>query len=605
MLRHRALVAGTLVFAFLSAGGLAAGIMALAPILRLILDARGGGASLQSLASTWITERAETLGGLATPLQSIAARLPADPFDGVVVIMVGIGIMTVFGAAANFLHQWCSLTLATRVTAAIRLECFRRVLHLPLGTVVRRGPAELVSRVNKDSVELQRGFIALTSKALAQVTKGIAGFLVAVWFDWRLTIVAVLVAPILAAVLRKFGTRIRRGTRGALKAQEDLLRVSNEAVQGLRSVKTSAAEREALSRFGRANRAALREELVVRTARAAAGPIIELLAVVVLIILALVAAKQILAGSLELERFLLALGSLAVAGGSFKPVTSLWNDVQAAEAPAQRLREILELPAEGKRERSLPALPRHASSIRFDRVSFRYSDEGPWILKDVSLEIQHGEVVAFVGPNGCGKTTLLSLIPRLFDPTEGRVLLDGIDLSAGSLRSLRAQVAAVTQEAVLFADTVAENIRFGRTGVTRDDVERAARHAHADRFISALPEGYDTPVSEQGASLSGGQRQRVAIARAILRDPSILLMDEATSQIDAESEEEINRAVKDFARGRTVLVVAHRLSSVLSADRIVVMDAGRIVDIGKHETLVDRCETYRRLVRTQLVGTKP
>ena len=602
MLRYRGLLLGTLVFSGLSAGGLAAGLMSLGPLLRLLLEGGEKSEGLRTLAQRWVADHGDAMGAFQNLGARVANQLPTDPFYGVVLIMVGIAILTVFGAIANFLHQWCSLTLVTKVTAMIRVEAFRHVLHLPLGVVVRRGPAELVSRVNKDTVELQRGFLALTSKTLAQVTKGAAAFITAVVFDWRLTVVAIVVTPPLAIVLRRFGKRIRRGSRGSLKAQEDLLRTSNEAVQGLRAVKTSTAERSAMARFARANRIAVREELVVRTARAASAPLVETLAVFAIIVLAIVAAREILHGRMAFDRFVLALGALGVAGASFRPVTSLVNDIQAAEAPAQRLAEVLAMPMEGLRERSLPNLPRHRTSLAFAEVHFRYSDEAPWTLRDVSLSIRHGEIVAFVGPNGCGKTTLVSLLPRLMDPTEGRVELDGIDLRAGSLRSLRDQIGMVTQDSVLVADTIAENIRFGLAGIEPGRIEEAARRAHADGFIRQLPKGYATPVSEQGASLSGGQRQRIAIARAILRDPAILIMDEATSQIDAESEEEINKAVREFAVGRTVLVIAHRLSTVLAADRIVVMDGGRIVDQGRHEQLLARCDTYARLARTQLVG---
>jgi subfamily B ATP-binding cassette protein MsbA len=602
MLRQRGLVVGTLVFAGLSAGGLAAGLVTFAPVLKLILgEGRASGENLRTLSEQWLADHAASLGPLRETANSMVALLPTDPYDGIVLIMLGIGVLTILGTIANFLHQWCSLTLVTRVIASIRLEIFRHVLHLPLGTVIARGPAELVSRVNKDSVELQRGFLALTSKALAQLTKGIAAFGAAIYFDWRLTLVAVLVAPPFAIILRKFGKRIRRGSKGALKAQEDLLRASNESLQGLRAVKTSTAERDALSRFAKANRKAVKDELVVRTARAISGPLVEMLAVFVILLLATVAAKQILDGALDFERFILALGALGFAGGSFKPLTSLLNDIQASSAPAERLLELYDLPAEGKRERSLPKFPRHARSLRFTGVSFRYSADSPLVLRDIDLDIRHGERVAVVGPNGCGKTTLLSLVPRLADPTDGAIMLDGVDLRAGNLRSLRSMIGVVTQDAVLFADTIAENIRFGLVNVSREQAEEAARRAHADAFIRRLPQGYDTPVSEMGASLSGGQRQRIAIARAILRDPAILIMDEATSQIDAESEDEINHAIREFGAGRTVLLIAHRLSTVLNADRIVVMEAGRIADVGTHDELLGRCETYRRLARTQLV----
>lgn len=600
MLRHRGLLGGALVFSILSAGGLAAGLLVVGQMLGILLKPGDEATGLRGLALDWLTRQGAAVGSLEPWLRAMAERLPADPFASVVLLFAGIALLTVFGATANFLHQWCSLTLATRTTAAIRLEAFRHAVHLPLGVVVRRGPAELVSRINKDSVELQRGFVALTSKALAQVTKGVAAFAAAIYFDWRLTLVAIVLAPPIAAILRKFGKRIRRGTRGAMKAQEDLLRRSNEALQGIRTVKTANAERRMVARFGQANRAALREELAVRTARAASSPIVETFAVFAILALALVAAHEILAGRLAIERFLLALGALAVAGGSFKPLTGLVNDMQAAEAPAERLLEVMRLPVEGRRERSLPAFPRHRREIAFDGVGYRYAPEAPPALRSVTFSVRHGESVAIVGPNGCGKTTLVSLLPRLMDPTEGSVLLDGIDLRAGSLRSLRRQVGVVTQESVLIADTVAENIRFGLGGVDRAAIEEAARRGHADEFIRRLPKGYDTEVSEQGASLSGGQRQRIAIARAILRDPSILILDEATSQIDAESEAEINRAIREFAVGRTVLVVAHRLSTMLAADRIVVLDGGRLVDHGTHERLLERCEVYRRLVRTQM-----
>jgi ABC-type multidrug transport system fused ATPase/permease subunit len=604
MTAHRRLLAGSVVFSFLSAGGLAAGLVSLGPVLELIL---GGGdparqVTLPTLAESWLARHEGWPAPVVGAVRAVVPLLPESPTGGVALILGAIGLLTVFGATANFLHQWCSMTLVARAVAGIRLEVFRHALHLPLGPVVRRGPAELVSRVLRDTGELGRGLEALTGKALAQATKGLAAFAAAVWFDWRITLVAVAVAPVLAVILRKFGKRIRRGSRGMLEAQEGLLRVANESLQGLRSIKTSTAERHALGRFATGNRRAMREELAVRSARALASPLIEALAVFVVLGLALLAAREILLGRLSFTDFVLVLGALAAAGGSLRPLTALVNDIQAADAPARRLEEILSLPREGRRERDLPGLPRHANSIRLEGVSFRHGDDLPWTLREIDLEIRHGETVAIVGPNGSGKTTLVSLLPRLIDPVEGRVLVDGIDVRGASLRSLRNQIGTVTQEAVLLKETIAGNIRFGLLGVTDAMVEDAARRAHADAFIRTLPHGYATVVSEQGASLSGGQRQRLAIARAVLRDPAILIMDEATSQVDAESEEQINAAIAEFGRGRTVIVVAHRLSTVRNADRIAVLDGGKLVGFGPHEELLGTCETYRRLVKTQLVG---
>ncbi|MFO0894543.1 MAG: ABC transporter ATP-binding protein [Phycisphaerales bacterium] len=600
MLRYRGQLLAALVFAVLSAGGLGVGLVSLGPILKLILEKSEPGApqGLKGLAQSY------NAGHPTVPVPEwLASRLPEAPYDGVVLLVGVLAGLTLLGAMANFLHQFLSLTLCTRVVAGVRMEIFRHAVHLPLSVVVRRGPAEFTSRVIRDTAELQQGLVALTSRAVAEVTKGAAAFTAAVWYDWRLTLVAVVVAPVMGVILRKFGKLIRRGTKGALSAQETLLRVTNESMQGLRSVKSATAESDAVHRFDRINRMVVGQELRVRAARAASGPVVELLAVFIVMGLALVAAKQIIRGHLAVDDFVLTLGALAMAGASFKPLAGFVNDVQAAAAPAERLREILDTAREDQDDRaggSRAVLPRHTSEVRFEEVSFRYDGAETDALQRISLRIRHGERVAVVGSNGCGKTTLLALLPRLLVPTRGRVLIDGQDVAEVTLRSLRGQLGVVTQETVIIRGTVEENIRFGNFGATREQVVDAAQRAHAEAFIQKLPQGYETEVSEQGASLSGGQRQRLAIARAILRDPSILILDEATSQVDAESETQINAAIREFGEGRTVILIAHRLSTVRGADRIVVMDAGRIVAEGRHEELLEGCEPYRRLFRSQL-----
>jgi len=340
----------------------------------------------------------------------------------------------------------------------------------------------------------------------------------------------------------------------------------------------------------------------VRLARALASPLVEVLALFALGMLSLIASKAIIDGKVEVEVFIATLIALGAAGASLKPLTGLINEIQASSAAAQRLAELLESEPETGHNTRLPKLARHAESVEFDRVRFTYPGANHAALRDVSLRVRHGERVAIVGPNGCGKTTLLALVPRLFDPDPGehgapggRVMIDGCDIRDYSVRSLRRQIGVVTQETIIFHGTIAGNIAYGAEGATPDRVEAAARKARAHEFISRLPQGYNTVVGEQGLTLSGGQRQRIAIARAILRDPAILILDEATSMIDGESEARIAEAIGEFSIERTCLLVAHRPSTLRSADRIVVMEEGKVVDQGTHEELIGRSGVYRQL----------
>lgn len=593
LLRYRGTALSALVMAFVSAAGLGAGILGLVAVLNNIL-----GEKHDTLPVLVERVNSGVLGG-RIPAQWIAA-LPEGRFDAVLWIVIALGVLTVVGAVANFLHAYLSLTLTTRVVADVRRAAFRRLIHMPLGVVVSKGGHDITSRILHDTNILNRGLQALTSKAVAQLTKGGAAMVAAFVISWRLSLVTLFVAPVLAFIIRKLGKRIRRASRGAMRGQARLLESANEVTRGFRVVKAYTAERYEIGRFSRHNRDVMREMLRARTASALASPLLETLAIFVLGGLAIIAAKAIIDGALEPTDFLGAIGALGVAGATLKPLNAVVQDIQTAEAAAQRLEEVLDAEPEDLRTAGRPRLPRHSESIEFVDVSFAYKGQDSPAVDSVSLLVRRGETVAFVGPNGCGKTTLLSLVPRLFSPTAGRVLIDGVDTATVSLRSLRRQIGVVSQETVLFGGTIASNIAYGTPGATRDRIESAARSAYAHEFISRQPDGYDTVVGDQGLTLSGGQRQRISIARALLRDPTILILDEATSMIDSESEALIARAISEFARSRTCLVVAHRLATVVNADRIVVMDAGRVADVGRHEELLGRCPLYRDLARHQL-----
>ncbi|MDA1008795.1 MAG: ABC transporter transmembrane domain-containing protein, partial [Planctomycetota bacterium] len=361
LLRHRVLALTAMVCAVISAAGLGSGLVALGPMLDIVLGEAG---SLQAIAAKFSVDHPT----LAIP-DSLIQMLPADARGSLAAVLSGLGVMTVIGATANFLHQYISISLCSGIVARIRLEAFAHSIRLPLTTVVARGPAEFTSRILRDAGELQSGLSTLTSRMVSQVLKGVASFAAAIWFDWRLTLFALVCGPIIAVILRKAGKQIRRGIRGSLEAQQGLLRVAGESLQGLRSIKSARAESEMIRRFGALNREALSQELRARIARAAASPVIEVIGILVAVGLAYVAGVQILKGQARFEDFLLAMGSLAAMGSSLRPVTGFITELQAANAPASRLLELLDSPLERSGESEKRIAPRFSKELRLDHVT--------------------------------------------------------------------------------------------------------------------------------------------------------------------------------------------------------------------------------------------
>lgn len=589
------LIVLALFFAVISAGGIGAGLLAIKPILGTIFKA-GQDFGLPEMAQKFNEGRY-----LVDIPQAWIDALPPGSYTAIVVIMLGLGLLTIVGGFSNFMHQFLALTVVHCTIADIREELFSKVVHMPLSDAVSSGSLDRVSRVVGDTEQLSQGFTSMLSKAVAQISKGAVAFLAALVINWQLTLSACVVAPVLFIVIRKLGKRIRRASKKVLSGRADLLRAATEVTQGLRVVKVHTTEDEENERFAVHNREVLKQQFKVRTARAMASPLVDVLTMFALGALVLIASKLILDKHLDEIEFFAVLVALGAAGASLKPMTGLVNNIQQSAAAADRIVETLGEPVEPGREAGKPALARHAQTIVFDGVHVRYPGAEADAIGGVSIEIRAGQTVAFVGPNGSGKTTLLSLVPRLFDPDAGRVLIDGTDIAGVQIKSLRDQIGVVTQETVLFRRSVRENVAYGSPTATDEQIKAALAQARATDFVSRMPMGLETAVGEQGLTLSGGQRQRLAIARAILRDPAILILDEATSMIDADSESQISAAIAEFAKGRTSLVVAHRLSTVVNADRIVVLDQGKLIDSGTHDELLARCTTYQTLARHQLV----
>lgn len=610
MLDFKGRIALALLCAILSGGSLAVGLLTSAPIVDGLFEEQQG---LRAIAQEH-NAKAQSEGSWQWPTWLVDS-LPQDAWPSIVFLVVLIAVLAVLAGVFQFSHAFLSLTVVHRTVMRVRRQAFRSLLFMPLLAAQRGsgdgqteaptgsvGGSDAVSRLIADADQLAYGFEAMISKAVTQITKGFGALIFAFIIDWKLSLLALVIAPAVWGVIRYFGRRIKKASKAAMTHRAQLLSIATEAAQALRVVKAYTAERRETHRFSLANRRVYHQMLKARTARALSKPFVEVLTVLILVVLVLVAFWAITNGKLEVPDFVKVLAGLALGGAALKPLTGLLNDMQTSAGAAERLEELLNASTEPGHEAGLERLPRHSQTIELKDATVRYPGARTPAVDGVSLSIEHGERVAIVGPNGSGKTTLLGLLYRLYDPEQGAVLVDGHDLTKVSVRSLRKQIGVVSQETVLFEGSVRDNVAYGKPTASDDEVQAALDRARATEFVSQMPGGMKAAIAERGTSLSGGQRQRLAIARSILRDPAILILDEATSMIDAGSEARINEAMDEFSQGRTTVVVAHRLSTVRRADRIVVLDAGKVVDVGTHDQLMARCELYQDLARTQLLG---
>jgi len=492
--------------------------------------------------------------------------------------------------------------IGQRVVRDLRDRLFRHILDQSAAFFSRNTTGRLMSRITNDVNQVQQA-VSETIGDLMREGLSVVGIVAYMFYvDARLALVAVTGAPIVVYPLVKFGKRIRSTTRKSQEELEHLSHVTAEAFTGHRIVKAFGAEGHEEQRFRRASNRLYRTNLKVTRALAILPPLMELLGGVAIVALVWYGSHQI-----TVERTLTQgefTSFLAAAFMMYAPVKKLSRvnaSLQQAMAASERIFEILDTHSEVKERPGALPLPRLRQGIEFRNVTFTYEDAGKSILRDVSFAVRAGQAVAIVGLSGAGKTTLVNLVPRFYDVTSGSILIDGTDARDVTLASLRAQVGIVTQETVLFDETIASNIAYGSAGASREDIEAAARAAHAHDFITALPLKYETPIGERGQKLSGGQRQRLAIARALLKNSPILILDEATSSLDAESELLVQEALQNLMRNRTSFVIAHRLSTVRRADAIIVLERGRVAEIGRHEELLSRpAGVYAKLYSLQI-----
>ena len=484
------------------------------------------------------------------------------------------------------------------VTRDLRQEVYAHLQTLGLGFFANRRTGELTSRLSSDVTVVRTALVNNLATLVSSLLTVIGSAALIVTINWRLTAIVVLVFPLATIVARLYSHLLRPQATQVQDKLADANAVAEEAINGVRVVKAFGREAYEVQRFDAASQAAFRSALRLARIRATFGPLIGLMFFFPLVGILWFGSREVSAGRLsagELVAFLIYGGVIA---GGISSLANIVTQFQEAIGATRRLFEILDTPPEVRDAPDARPIESVQGRITLEQVCFAY-EQGIEVLHDISLEIAPGEVLALVGPSGAGKSTLFNLIPRFYDPTSGVVRLDGHDLRTLTIASLRANIAIVPQDTLLFSGTVRENILYGNLEASEAEMIAAAKAANAHEFIQALPQGYDTLVGERGIKLSGGQRQRVAIARAILKNPRILLLDEATSSLDSESEGLVQEALSRLMQGRTTIIIAHRLSTVQIADRIAVLDKGRLVELGTHEALMARQGLYYKLYTLQ------
>lgn len=539
--------------------------------------------------------------GLAALIQPIFDSVLPNSEEVAVVAWLIVGTYLLKGAG-SYVSSYLMADIGQRVVTDVRNALYRHVLGQSAGFFATRTTGQLMSRINDDVTQIQQ-VVSETAGDLARESLAIVGFAALLfYYDARLATFCLISAPLIVYPLVRLGQRVRRTTRRSHEARERLSHISNEVLAGHRIVKAFGTEQREADKFAKAGDVLFRTNMKVTATLSTLPPLMELIGGFAMAGALWYGTRQIAAGELTTGQFTSFIAALFLMYGPAKKLSRVNANVQQAIAASERIFEMLDTHTEVTERSGAAPLTPFAGVIEFSEVSFGYEENPARILRGVSFSVKAGQMIAIVGRSGAGKTTLVNLLPRFYDVSSGRITIDGVDVRDVTLASLRRQIGMVTQDTVLFDDTVAANIAYGADAASMQDVEAAARAAHAHEFVELLPDKYQTLIGERGQRLSGGQRQRIAIARALLKNAPILVLDEATSALDAESEQLVQEAFSNLLLDRTSFVIAHRLSTIRRADAIIVLERGKVVEIGRHDELLARPQgTYSMLYEMQLL----
>lgn len=535
---------------------------------------------------------------LPNQIRHVALTMRENRMRAVIIASVLALVLACVMSVARFLQEYLAGSIGARLTTDLGDAMYANLMRQSVGFFEAHSSGEILARFTNDIFMVNRGLEGVFVKLMREPIK-VAVFLgIAISVDWQLTLIGIGVLPLVLYALISIGKRMRAGVRRSLQKIAGMATVVNETIKGVAIIKSFCMENYEIERVHTEIQRLRKFLMRMVVLHAATGPVTEFMLVLGIVGFVVVSGQRVETGHLDAGDLVQLYFALAMMLDPVRKLSDVNNLIQTSVASAQRCFEFIDMQPDIQENPEAIAIPPLQSSIRFENVSFSY-DGIREVLQDINLEIKKGEMIALIGPSGSGKSTLVKLLPRFYDPTKGAIYFDGVDIRCATFASLREQISIVTQDTILFAERIRENIAFGRAHYSDERIQQAAKAAHADLFIETLPEKYDTVIGEAGCNLSGGQRQRLAIARAMIKDPALIILDEATSNLDSESEQLIQDAMNQFVKGRTTIVIAHRLSTVQRADRIVFMDSGRILEQGTLEELLARDSAYRRLHNIQ------